>query len=71
MNYQPFFDANLLISDALMLQIKALTPAFALLALLTFYALFFLHMVIYSLYKMMRAPKRTYPAHKIEVASNV
>lgn len=71
MNYQPFFDANLLISDALMLQIKALTPAFALLALLTFYAFFFLHMVIYSLYKMTRAPKRNYPAHKNEVASNV
>lgn len=63
MNYQPFFDANLLISDALMLQIKALTPAFALLAFLTFYALFFLHMAIYSIYKMMRAPKRNYPAH--------
>ena len=71
MNYQPFFDANLLISDALMLQIKALTPAFALLAVLTFYALFFLHMVIYSLYKMTRAPKRSYPAHKNKVISNV
>ena len=63
MNYQPFFDANILISDPFLAEFHRLKPAFALLILLTFYAFFFLHMVIFSLYKMMRAPKRTYPAH--------
>ena len=71
MNYQPFFDANLLISDPFLAELHRLKPAFALLIVLTFYALFALHMVIYCLYKMTRAPKRNYPAHKSEVASNV
>lgn len=71
MNYQPFLDANLLISDPLLLQLKALMPAFVLLIILTFYAFFALHMFFYSFYKMTRAPKRNYPAHTSEVASNV
>lgn len=70
MNYQPFLDANLLISDPLLLQLKELMPAFALLASLTFYALFALHMMVYCIYKMMRAPKRNYPAHEKKVFTN-
>lgn len=63
MNYQPFFDANLLISDPFLAELHRLKPAFALLIILTFYALFALHMCVYIFYKMMRAPKRNYPAH--------
>lgn len=70
MNYQPFFDANLLISDPFLAELHRLKPAFALLIVLTFYALFALHMVIYCLYKMTRAPKRTYPAHEYKVITN-
>lgn len=70
MNYQPFFDANLLISDPLLLQIKALMPAFALLALLTFYALLALHMVVYFMLRAMRPPSRNYPAHEKKAVSN-
>lgn len=71
MNYQPFFDANLLISDPLLAELHRLKPTFALLIILTFYTLFTLHVCIYSLYKTIRAPKRSYPAHKNKVISNV
>ena len=70
MNYQPFLDANLLISDPLLLQLKALMPAFALLALLTFYALLALHMVVYFMLRAMRPPNRNYPAHENKAVSN-
>lgn len=70
MNYQPFFDANILISDPFLAELHRLKPAFALLILLTFYAFFFLHMVIFSLYKMTRTPKRNYPAHEKKAVIN-
>lgn len=71
MNYQPFLDTNLLISDPLLLEIKQLIPAFTLLAILTFYALFALHMALYFALRAMRPPSRNYPAHENKVITNV
>lgn len=70
MNYQPFFDANLLISDPLLAEFHRLKPDLIMLAILTFYLLFALHITIYSLYKTIRQPKRKYPAHEKKAVSN-
>ena len=70
MNYQPFFEANLLISDPFLAELHRLKPTFALLIILSFYVLFALHMCVYSLYKTTRAPKRNYPAHSSKATAN-
>lgn len=66
MNYQPFLEMNLLVSDEL---IEALTLIkFPLISLLvvTFYLLMFLHITLFQLYKTIRQPrKRHYPQHTI------
>lgn len=66
MNYQPFLEMNLLVSDEL---IEALTLIkFPLISLLvvTFYLLMFLHITLFQLYKTIRQPrKRHYPQHNI------
>lgn len=66
MNYQPFLEMNLLVSNEL---IEALTLIkFPLISLLvvTFYLLMFLHITLFQLYKTIRQPrKRHYPQHNI------
>lgn len=63
MNYQPFLDSNLLISDPLLLELKALAPAFILITVLFFYAFFALHMCVYFALRSARTAKRNYPLH--------
>lgn len=66
MNYKPFLEMNLLVSNEL---IEALTLIkFPLISLLvvTFYLLMFLHITLFQLYKTIRQPrKRHYPQHNI------
>lgn len=66
MNYQPFLEMNLLVSNEL---IEALTLIkFPLISLLvvTFYLLMFLHITLFQLYKTIRQPrKRHYLQHNI------
>lgn len=63
MNYQPFLEMNLLVSDALLAEFNHFKPQIILLLIAFFYLLFALHMSVYSLYRTLRAPKRSYPAH--------
>lgn len=63
MNYQPFLEMNLLVSDELVFELHRLLPSLILFLVATFYLLFFLHITFYKLYMTLRAPKRNYPAH--------
>lgn len=56
MNYQPFFDMNILVSDHLLDNKFALF----LLVILSYYAFFFIHMSLYSFLRLMRRPARPY-----------
>lgn len=61
MNYQPFLEMNLLVSDQLLSELHQLLPTFILLLVLCFYILMALHISLFSLYKVLRQPsKRPY-----------
>lgn len=67
MNYQPFLEMNLLVSDPLLAEFNRLKPQIIFFLIAFFYLLFALHMCVYSLYRTLRAPKRNYPTHKVSI----
>lgn len=64
MNYQPYLDMHVLLSDQLLQELQGQKPAIALLLLLTILAIYFVSTAIYSALKLLRAPNRPYPAHE-------
>lgn len=70
MNYQPFLEMNLLVSDPLLSEFNSQKPQIILFLVLMFYLIFILHMLIYSIYRSLRAPKRNYPAHTRKMIAN-
>jgi len=66
MDYQPFFNMNILVSDPMLQALQEHKPYFIFMAVLTFYLLMFLHITLFQLYKTIRQPrKRHYPQHNI------
>lgn len=66
MNYQPFLEMNLLVSDELIEALMLIKFSFISLLIATFYLLMFLHITLFQLYKTIRQPrKRHYPQHNI------
>ncbi len=64
MNYQPFLDMNILLSDQLLLELQQQKLSIALLLLATLVCFYFLSITVNDLIRhAMRAPKREYPAH--------
>lgn len=62
MNYQPFLEMNLLVSDELIEALTLIKFPFISLLVATFYLLMFLHITLFQLYKTIRRPKiRHYP----------
>lgn len=62
MNYQPFLEMNLLVSDQLISEFHQLLPTLILLLVLCFYLLMALHISLFSLWKLLGQPpkKRSY-----------
>lgn len=62
MNYQPFLEMNILVSDQLLAEIHRIwpefLPAFIALLIATFYLLMFLHISLFRLYQVLRQPKK-------------
>lgn len=66
MNYQPFLEMNLLVSDELIEALMLIKFPLISLLVVTFYLLMFLHITLFQLYKTIRQPrKRHYPQHNI------
>lgn len=66
MNYQPFLEMNLLVSDDLLEALLLIKPHLIISLVATFYLLMFLHITLFQLYKTIRQPaKRQYPQHNI------
>lgn len=64
MNYQPFLEMNLLVSDELIEALTLIKFHFISLLIATFYTLMFLHIALFQLYRTIRQPRRRhYPAH--------
>lgn len=64
MNYQPFLDMNVMISDQLLLELQQQKLSIVLLLLATLVCFYFLSITLNDLIRhAMRAPKRNYPAH--------
>ncbi len=58
MNYQPFLEMNLLVSDELIEALTLIKFLFISLLVATFYTLMFLHISLFQLYKTIRRPKK-------------
>lgn len=66
MNYQPFYDMNILVSDPMLQALQDNKFYLIFMLALTFYLLMFLHISLFQLYKTLRQPrKRHYPQHNI------
>ncbi len=66
MNYQPFYDMNILVSDLMLQALQEHKLYFIFMAVLTFYLLMLLHISLFRLYQILRQPaKRHYPQHNI------
>lgn len=64
MNYQPFLDMNVMISDQLLLELQQQKLSIALLLLATLVCFYFLSITLNDVIRYAkRAPKRNYPAH--------
>lgn len=61
MNYQPFLEMNLLVSDQLLSELHQLLPTLIVLLVLCFYLLMALHISLFSLYKVLRQPPKKRP----------
>ncbi len=70
MNYQPFFEMHILLSEQLISELQAQKPAIALLLFLTILAIYFASTAIHSALKLLRAPRRNYPAHSKVIAND-
>lgn len=68
MNYQPFLEMNLLVSDQLLSELHKLLPTLILLLVLCFYLLMALHVSLFSLYKVLRQPQKKRP-YMIELSN--
>jgi len=60
MNYQPFYDMNILVSDPMLQTLQENKIYLIFMIALTFYLFMALHMTLFSLYKVLRQPKRKY-----------
>lgn len=58
MNYQPFLEMNLLVSDQLLSELHKLFPTIIFSLVLCFYFLMYLHLTLFSLYKVLRQPRK-------------
>ena len=66
MNYQPFLEMNLLVSDPMLQALQEHKFYFIFMAVLTFYLLMISHICLFRLYQVLRQPrKRHYPQHNI------
>lgn len=64
MNYQPFLDMNILLSDQLLLELHQQKLSIALLLLATLICFYFFSITLNDVIRYaMRAPKRNYPSH--------
>ncbi len=63
MNYQPFLDMHILISDDFLLQLQQLKPALALLAVLIFIALYCFVLLTHRLLVFATTKRQRYPRH--------
>lgn len=70
MNYQPFLDTNLLISDPLLLELHQLTPFFILTTILFFYAFLAIHLAAYLLIRSARTARLKDLALRNKVITN-
>lgn len=70
MNYQPFLDTNLLISDPLLLELRQLTPFFILTTVLFFYGFLAIHLAGYLLIRSARTARLKDLALRNEVITN-
>ena len=60
MDYQPFYDMNILVSDPMLQALQENKIYLIFMLALTFYLFMALHMTLFSLYKVLRQPKRKY-----------
>lgn len=58
MNYQPFLEMNLLVSDELIEALMLIRFPLISLLVATFYLLMFLHITLFQLYKTIRRPRK-------------
>ncbi len=58
MDYQPFYDMNILVSDPMLQALQDNKIYLTFMIALTFYLFMALHMTLFSLYKVLRQPKR-------------
>ena len=66
MNYQPFYDMNILVSDPMLQALQDNKFYLIFMLALTFYLFMALHITLFGLYKVIRQPvKRQYPQHNI------
>ncbi|MGB2784559.1 hypothetical protein [Psychrobacter sp.] len=68
MNYQPFLEMNLLVSDELVSVFHQLLPSVILFLVATFYLLMFLHISLFSLWKFLGQPPKKRP-YMIELSN--
>lgn len=61
MNYQPFLEMNLLVSDQLISEFHRLLPTLIFFLVLCFYLFMALHISLFSLYKVLRQPPKKRP----------
>lgn len=69
MNYQPFLEMNLLVSDQFLSELHKLLPSLILFLVATFYLLMFLHLNLFWLYKVLRQASKKRP-YMIEVSND-
>lgn len=66
MNYQPFYDMNILVSDPMLQALQQNKIYLIFILALTFYLFMALHITLFGLYKVIRQPvKRQYLQHNI------
>ena len=58
MNYQPFLEMNILVSDPMLQALQENKFYLIFMLVLTFYLLMALHMTLFSFYKFLRQPKK-------------
>lgn len=58
MNYQPFYDMNILVSDPMLQALQEHKFYFIFMAVLTFYLIMFLHIYAFRVGMTLRPPKK-------------
>lgn len=62
-NYQPFLEMHVLLSDDFIAQLAAQKASIALLLMATLLSIYFLSVTLHEFIKTYRRPKRIYPPH--------